>query len=48
MGDEGLQSVGVTPPFPGTLAGYFLTRPGLCQDNRIAQKRGRGVGWRDG
>jgi hypothetical protein len=20
----------------------------LCQDNRIAQKRGRGVGWRDG
>jgi histidinol-phosphate aminotransferase len=21
---------------------------GLCQDNRIAQKRGRGVGWRDG
>jgi hypothetical protein len=25
MGDEGLHSVGVTPPFPGTLAGYFLS-----------------------
>jgi hypothetical protein len=21
---------------------------GLCQDNRITQKRGRGVAWRDG
>jgi len=29
MGDERLHSVGVTPPFPSTLAGDFLTRPEL-------------------
>ena len=37
-GDEGLHSVGVTPPFPGTLAGYFLTRPELLRPS-IARRR---------
>src|SRR5712671_4324793 len=38
MGDEGLHSVGVTPPFPGTLAGYFPTRPELLRPS-IARRR---------
>jgi hypothetical protein len=36
-------SVGVTPPFPGTLAGYFLTRPELLRPS-IARVAGALVG----
>src|SRR6267142_5952402 len=43
MGAEGLHSVGVTPPFPGTLAGYFLTRPELL---RPSISRRRWIIWR--
>jgi hypothetical protein len=39
-----------TPSLEETCTPYSLpvSRRTRCQDNRIAQKRGRGVGWRDG
>ena len=44
-GDQ--QSIKISARFGRTV--FFGSPVGwLCQDNRIAQKRGRGVGWRDG